>query len=414
MSKNRQLLLIFSIVLIDVIAGSGLGVLISNYVLNLPAKPVLMTVGTALMLGVQLAGSPAIGRWSDLRGRRPAAIATTVVSLLSSLFLLPVQTWGYVASRWVKGGSNGLYSVMRSAVADLTDKDELLKYGGLFSFIAGSAPVIGPMGAGWLMLVVHEARINPLPTVLLLLALGLLNIRLAMLFRETNPKKEAVDYTELADKARNSLKVVSIWRQLLEADKQLPGIKSILILNLLATLGMGYFAFFVAFLTQSELIMTPAETARFFLYYGGLALAANFIFFTYIVQHVNKRIAILVMALISIVLQVVYTFSESSVELFYVVAGVDALTVSIITGLTGGILSQVIKEGSGQGEMFGNIQALGGLASFATALVNSLLSGVSLKAPFIFCAISMIAVVIWTIRLPKAARQHTDSKTPAT
>ena len=410
MSKNRSLLLIFTIVIFDVVAANGLGALLSDYVLNLPNKPILLTAGTAVMLAIQLALSPAIGYWSDQRGRRPATIATTITSLLSNLLLLPVQSWGYLANRCFKGATNGLYSVMRSAMADQTEKDELLRYSGLLSFIAGSGTILGPMVAGVLMLVYSGGRISPIPTVILLLVIGALNIGLAFLFKETSPKEEPVERKEIVKKATNALKVVSLWNQLAEADKELPGIKPMFILNMLATLGMGYYAFFVAFMTQSHLIMTPREAAWFFLEYGSLAMLANFIFFTYIVTHVNKRKTILFLSMVGVVMQGLYAFSESSQTMFYVVAGVDAITVSIMTGLTGSILSVMVKQGGSQGEMFGNIQALGGLASFVTALINSLLSGVSMKAPFIFCGLSMIAVFVWAMRLPENARKYTDAK----
>jgi hypothetical protein len=52
--------------------------------------------------------------------------------------------------------------------------------------------------------------------------------------------------------------------------------------------------------------------------------------------------------------------------------------------------------------MFGNSQVLGGLASFAAALINSLLSGLSMKAPFIVCVLCLVAVAVWTMRLADA------------
>ncbi|GAB3642373.1 MFS transporter [Spirosoma arcticum] len=409
MTKDRRLLLIFAIVFIDVIAANGLGALLTNYVVNLPAKPIWLTGGTALMLGIQLALSPAIGHWSDKVGRRPVAIGAAIASLLSSFLLLPVQAWGYVANRVSKGGTNGLYAVMRSSVADITEGEELIKQSGILSFMVGGGAVLGPMITAVLLIVSNEARIDPLPTVILLIGLGVINVGLALLFTETNDKpKEKIEFNELRDKALNALKVITLWKQLSESDREIPGIKPLFILNMLATLGFGYYAFFVAFLTQSDLNMGPLDVAYFFLYFGTIASLANLIFFRYIVTHVNKRKVVIGITLLSICLQIGYMFSESSVTLLYIVAGVDAITVSLIGGLLGGILSVVTKEGGGQGEMFGNIQALGGLASFATALVNSLLSGVSMIAPFIFCAISSVAIVWWAMRLPDEAREYSD------
>lgn len=409
MFKDRRLLLIFAISLIDVIAAGALGALLIKFVGDLPAKSVWLTGGTALMLAVQLAFSPAIGHWSDKVGRRPAAIATTVASLLSSFLLLPIQAWGYVANRVTKGATNGLYAVMRSSIADSKEGEELIKYSGILSFIVGGGAFIGPMFAGLLLLASNEARHDALPLVILVLGLSGLNIILALFFKETNDKpKEKVEFKELKEKAISALKIRTLWDQLGKSDEELPGIKPIFILNMLATLGLGYYTFFVAFLTQSDLAMEPLDTAYFFLYFGGLSFLANIVFFRYIVSHVNKRKTIIGIVLLSIVLQVGYCFSESSVTLLYVVAGVDALTVSLIGGLIGGILTKVTKEGGGQGETFGNIQGLGGLASFVTALVNTLLSGVSMIAPFIFCAVSAAVVVWWAMRLPEEARRFTD------
>ena len=412
MFKDRRIVLIFVIILIDVVAAGALGALLTKFVADLPAKPVLLTGGTALMLAVQLAFSPAMGHWSDKVGRRPAAIAATIASLLSSTLLLPIQAWGYVANRVSKGATNGLYAVMRSSMADITKGEELVKYSGMLSFIVGGGAFIGPMFGALLLLTMNEARHDALPLVIMILGLGVLNVVLVLFFKETSDKpKEKVAFSELKDKAVSALKIKGLWDQLAKSDEEVPGIKPIFILNMLATLCFGYYAFFVAFLTQGDLAMEPLDTAWFFLYFGGLSFLANIIFFRYIVNHVNKRKTIIGIILLSIVLQIGYCFSESSVTLLYVVAGIDALTLSLIGGLIGGILTEVTKEGGGQGETFGNIQALGGLASFVSALANTLLSGVSMKAPFIFCALAAFVVLWWTLRLPDEARKYTDMNT---
>ncbi|MFD2570879.1 MFS transporter [Spirosoma soli] len=407
--KDYRLVLIFAISIIDVVAANGLGALATKFVVALPNKPLLLTGGTALMLCIQLAFSPSVGLLSDKIGRRPVVIGATIASLFTSLFLLPVQTWGYLTNRVAKGSTNGLYAVMRSAASDILDKDELIKYSSILSFIIGTGVIVGPMVTGLFLLAFPDLRIDARPTVLFLIALGALNILLAFLFKETSDKeKEKVDIKELRDKALNSLKVVTLWQQLGESDKQLPGIKAIFILNMLGTLSFGYYNFFIAFLTQSDINMDVLGVARFFVFFGALSLLANVVFFRFIVNHVDKQKTIIAIVSLGIVLQILYIFSESSVTLLYVVAGVDAITVSLIGGLIGGILTRITKEGGGVGEMFGNIQALGGVASFVTALVNSLLAGVSTMAPFIFCAISSAVVIWWTTRLPEETKKYTQ------
>lgn len=407
MSFDRRLWHIYAILIIDVVAANLLGPLLNEYVGDLPAKAVWLTGGTALMLGAQLATAPTMGIYADKNGRKRALIFTTIGSFLMTLLLLPVQAWGYVINRVAKGVTNGQYSVLRSAISDVSDENQLIKTSSLHSFIVGFGSVLGPMVGGLLLLVLPEARTNPVPLVAMALVLTGINVALALLFTETNKKDEGVDPEELKEKAINALKVKALWEQLNEKNKQFPALKPLFITNLIATFGVGYYPFFVAFLSQSDLKMKPLQASYFFMFFGAFACMANFIFFRYIADRVDSRKALITCALVGTVLMVLYAFSESSVTLLYIVAGVDALSVALIGGLTGGLLSKLAAQGDDQGEVFGGIQALGGLAGFITALINTGLSAVSLKAPFFWCAVCLSVLVVWTIRLPDETREIT-------
>lgn len=410
MANTRQLWHIYAMLVIDIVVANLLGPLLNEYVGDLPAKAVWLTGGTALMLGTQLATAPTIGEYTDKNGRKKALIFTTIGSLLTTLLLLPVQAWGYITNRVTKGVTNGMYSVLRSAITDLSDPKDTIKTASLHSFVVGFGSVIGPMVGGLLLVAMPESRKNPVPLVIMALILAGINVGLAFLFKETNEKDEGVDIDKLKEKAINSLKIKALWEQLNESDKQLPGLKPLFILNLIATFGVGYYAFFVAFLTQSKLKLEPLQTSYFFMFFGVLSCIANVIFFRHIADRIDKRKVLIVCPLIGAILMILYAFSESSPTLLYIVAGVDAFTVTLIAGLTGGLLSQLAAQGEGQGEAFGSFQALGGLASFVTAVINTALSGISLKAPFIWCAVCMIAMVIWTLRLPEEAKQALKSE----
>ena len=218
--------MIFTIAFIDVVAANGIGVLVIHYVEDLPARSVMLTAGTALMLAIQLAFSPAIGFWSDKAGRRPALISTTIASLFTTGLLLPVSPYLYFTNRVLKGSTNGLYAVLRSAVADLTEKDELIRKSGILSFIIGGSVILGPAVTAVLLFVSTDARVDPIYVVSLLLGLSILNIGLAFLFKETNPETSKVTFSEVRQKAVNALKVVTLWRNLGEADKQDAGLQS--------------------------------------------------------------------------------------------------------------------------------------------------------------------------------------------
>ncbi len=410
MFSDRRLWHIYAILIIDVVAANLLGPLLNQYVGSLPAKAVWLTGGTALMLGAQLATAPTMGNYADKNGRKRALIFTTIGSFLTTLLLVPVQAWGYITNRVTKGVTNGMYSVLRSAISDISDEKTLIKTSSLHSFVVGFGSILGPMVGGLLLLVLPEARTSPIPLVIMALVLAGLNVVLALLFRETNDKNEGVNAEELKEKALNALQVKALWVKLNEKNEQFPALKPLFIINLIATFGVGYYPFFIAFLTQSALKMKVLEASYFFIYFGVISCVTNFIFFRYIADRVDKRRVLIGCALAGVVVTSLYALSERSPTMLYVVAGFDAMTVALIGGLTGGLLSKLAAQGDDQGEVFGGIQALGGLASFVTALINTGLAGVSMKAPFLWCAVSLAVLAVWTIRLPAETRAITAAE----
>lgn len=410
MFKNKQLWLIYAIVLVDLIVANGLGPLVAKYVEELPAKAVFITGGTAIALAAQLAISPPMGDYSDKRGRKPVALLTAFVSLGASLLLLPVKAWTYIANRVTEGTTNGMYAVMRSAVTDISEKEEVQRTSGILSFILPAGAILGPMITAGLIITMPDARDDPKPVVFFMIGMAVLNVILVFLFKETKEEKQDISKGELKEKAVNALKIGVLWKQLDELNEQLPGIKPLFVLNIVGGLATGYYNYFVAFLTQSKLKLEPLQTSYFFVFYGLLTILANFIFFKYILGRVNKRIAILVLAGLGVATQIAFAFSEESETMLYIVAGVDALTVTLLGGIIGGVLTKMVNESEGQGETFGNVQGLSAVASFATAVVNSGLAGISSKAPFFWFAACMAAVLILCLRLPAESRKVTDEK----
>jgi MFS family permease len=412
MFKDRRLWLIYAILLLDSIGAGCLAPMLSEYIGDMPGKTFWLTGGTALMLAAQLATAPVWGYFSDKAGRRKPLQMAVMGSFLTSLILLPMQGWAFVVNRAVKGCTNGLYSILRSAATDITAKEDLIQVTGFFSFLSAFGGVFGPMIGGILVLSVPAARQSPQPLVWLgigLVAMGLLLTQFA--FNETcEDEPEDVEVQKLKEKSIDALKVTKLWESLNEQDSKVKGLKAVFILNLLGILSFGYYAFFIAFLTQSDLKMKPEDLSRFFIFYGTLALIANLLYFRFLADVVNKRAWLLGLTLLGVVITVGYAFAGSSLPVLYAVAGLDAVSLSLVGGLTGGLLSELVAEGSDQGEAFGGFQALGSIASFATVLVNSLLSLVSLQAPFFFSALGLAALAWFTFRLPDEARQKVEAK----
>lgn len=147
MLSNSRLLLIYAIVLLDVIVGSASGPVLPQFVQGLAQPQLLLTFGTALFLGVQLMSAPLLGTLSDQVGRRPVVLISAVGTLVANAFLLPVRTALFFVNRLSDGFTNGLYSLMRSSVADISAPADVVKTTGLVSTFQSLGSVLGPLVA---------------------------------------------------------------------------------------------------------------------------------------------------------------------------------------------------------------------------------------------------------------------------
>ncbi len=411
MFKDPRLALIYGITFIDAVITGGMGPLFNKYTQDLPARTVWVMAGSALLLGLQLVCSPVLGAISDKRGRKPVLIGTAIGSLLASLFLFPVKAWGYLSNRAFEGTTNGMTSVLRSAVVDIADKKDLVQQTAVQGSITALGAIFGPAVGGVLIIMLPQARYDPQPIVIMLVVLAFVNIGLTLIFRETCPSDtEPLDRAELKEKAINAVKVKTLWKQLAEVDEQLKGFKSIYILQLLSLAALGYYNYFIAYLVTGDLGLTPRQASYFFIYHGLLNLTVNLVFFQTIVKYVNQRKLLIAVSLAGIGTMALYAFAGNSLTMLYVAGAADALTVGLLAGLISGLMSKIVAKSDGQGSLFGNTQALGGVASFATAVATTALTALEPRAPFAFYALAMSVLAFRVMRLPEEAAKEAEAK----
>lgn len=410
MFKNPRLGLIYSITLIDGIVAGGLGPLFNKYTQAMPAKQVWVMAGSALLLGLQLVVAPVLGALSDKIGRRPVLIGTSIGSLLASLLLFPVNVWAYLGNRAVEGTTNGMASVLRSAVVDTAEDNDVTQQTSIQGNITALGAIFGPAVGGLLIIALPQARFDPIPLVIMGIVLAVLNIILTFIFKETNQKeKQPVDVRELKDKSVNALKIKTLWGQLDEVDKKLKGFKALYILQLLSLLALGYYNYFIAYLIVGDLGLTPHQAAYFFIYYGLITVVANLIFFQLIAKRINQKKMLVVVAIAGIGVMALYAFVGSSVTMLYIAGAADSLTTGLLAGLIAGITSQLAAKGEGQGSVFGDTQALGGVASFTAAVATTLLTAIDSKAPFAFYALALAVLAYRAATLPEEAAKETEA-----
>lgn len=409
MFKNPRLGLIYSITFIDGVVAGGVGPLFNKYTQELAAKQVWVMAGTALLLGLQLVISPVLGALSDKIGRRPVLIGTSIGSFLASFLLFPVNIFGYLGNRAVEGTTNGMVSVLRSAVVDTAEDNDIAQQTGIQGNLTALGAIFGPAIGGILIIALPQARFDPIPLVIMGAVLAVINIVLTFIFKETNQKeKQPVDFQELKEKSLNALKVKTLWSQLDDVDEKLKGFKALYILQLLSLMALGYYNYFIAYLIVGDLGLTPHQAAYFFIYYSIITVVVNLIFFQLIAKHVNQKKMLIGVAIAGVGVMALYAFTGGNVSMLYIAGAIDSLTIGLLAGLIAGITSQLAAKGEGQGSIFGDAQALGGVVSFAAAVATTLLTALDSRAPFAFYALALCILAYRAATMPEEAAKETE------
>lgn len=394
---DRRLLLIYAIILFDVIVGSAIGPILPAFVKGLDKPQVWLSAGTALFLGVQLFSAPLLGKLSDGYGRRPVFIVSAVGTLAANLLLLPVRAGFYFANRGSDGLTNGMYAAVRSAITDISPREQLFRNLGIEGAIISLGFVLGPMASGLLLTAfdVPDAQQAGVVVAMSLVISGL-NVGLTLLLRETHPSPPGVTAPELRAEVLNALDVTGIWGRLRAKEADAPGLLRLVLMQVCLTLGLGYYNYFVAYASLGDLHMSARDIAYFFIYFGALSIAINYGFYGFLADRINQRRWIFWLALISIPILASYGLLGSSRLALYIIVTIDCLTISLVQGLIEGLMAQLTGDDD-RGEVFGLNQAMQGVASFGTTVVFGALSVLDLRFPFFWFA-ACLAGVAWLSR----------------
>ncbi len=402
MLHDRRLLHIYAIIFIDVIVGSAIGPVLPEFVKGHSYPQLWLALGTGLFLGVQLFSAPLLGKLSDSYGRRPIFIVSAIGTFLADCLLLPVRLWSQLANRLSDGLTNGMYATVRSAITDISPKDELFKNLGLEGAIISLGFVIGPAASGFLLTAFdvvegEQARV----VVLMAVILSALNVLLSWTLRETMATIPArsgrgIDTAALKTEIRQSLNVQMLWARLLAKNAKYPGLKQLVVMQLALTFSTGYYFYFVTYASFGALRLDAKGISYFFMYFGALSVVISYVFYTYIADRINQRRAIVWLAGLGAPVLAAYGLIGTSLMWLYILVTLDCLTLSLIQGLIEGLMAQRTSDDD-RGEIFGINQALQGLASFVTTLVFGALSLFDLRLPFAWFAgcLAVVAVLAW-------------------
>ncbi len=399
---DRRLLLLYAIILVDVVVGAAVGPVMPEFVRGLREPQLWLSVGTGVFLGVQLFSAPLLGRLSDGYGRRPIFILSAVGTLLANVLLLPVRTGLYFANRVSDGLTNGMYATARAAITDVSPPDRLFRNLGIEGAIISLGFVLGPMAAGILLTLLHvPPGLQAAYVVRLAVVLAALNVLLSIWLPETHRLRNGVRGAELRTELAQAINPLTLWARLQAKNATNPGIRRIVLTQVALTLSLGYYFYFVPFVSLGPLHLDARGISYLFMYFGGLSVVLNYVFYTYFADRLNQRRAIVWLAVLGTPVLLGYGLVGTSKPAFYGMVTLDCFTLSLIQGLLEGRLARHTTEAD-RGEIFGLNQAFQALASFATALVLGGLSVLDLRLPWGWFALCLAAVAVLAARRESA------------
>lgn len=390
-SYSPRLLYIYSIVLIDIIAGSIMWPVFPKFLQGTKEPALLLALGSAIFIGIQLVTAPLLGKLSDVKGRKPIFLISAIGTFLANLFLIPKNPFAYFSNRTLDGITNGVYTAVRSSITDISDKKDLMKNIGMEGSIVSLGFVIGPLVAGGILTIANVT--DPGSTTVLVctgILVSFLNILLAIFFRETLVSANSqISPTDLWKDLKNSISLVKNFQKILEHDRKNPGFKNIILLQVFLTMCLGYYSYLISFISLGKLQMSTKQISYFFIYFGAISIAINYYFFTYLVQKINPKIFLPIVSFLGILTHIGYAFSGSSIPFLYAIVTIDCFTISFLPGILDGLFAGFTTE-ENRGELFGISQVLNGIFSIVTSLIYGLLSILSLDLPFYWFALCLV------------------------
>lgn len=159
--KDRRLLIIFSIVLVDMISFALVLPLLPGYAARFGASLFVTGLIYSSYPLMQIISTPILARLSDRFGRKPIlmlSIAGTVTALLVLGFANAL--WMLFASRLLDGITGGNISVAQAYISDITSDEDRGKAFGLIGAAFGLGFIIGPVTGG--MLSTYGLHVPPL------------------------------------------------------------------------------------------------------------------------------------------------------------------------------------------------------------------------------------------------------------
>jgi MFS family permease len=372
---------LFSVVFLDNLGFAIVVPYLYFYVVALGGSTTLYGVLLASYSLMSIIFTPLVARLSDRYGRRKTLLAALAVASFSYFLFGSAQAiWLLFLGRMLSGTTAATVPIAQAYVADVTTRDERLRFLGLLGAAAGLAFIFGPAIGGTLSTLFGYGVPSFLAS-----ALAFLNLVLTY-FKLSEPASFNIKRTVMSFAA-----LIGVLRKS----------KMVLLLSI-------YFLFFVAFvLLQASLSpwlkavfgYGSFETGLIFFFVGGISVLTQAVLLP-ILNKRFKRLNLTLLGIIFLVIGLVALSAVSNLFVLLVVASVFSFGFGIQIVTLNTLISTNTPENA-QGGALGVAWAIAGLAQTVAPIAAA--SAFSLGVSYSFDGlVFVIAAVISVSTLPLA------------
>jgi MFS transporter, DHA1 family, tetracycline resistance protein len=408
--RKLALPVLFAILVFDAVIASLLYPVFSRYTAGLSLPELWFGVAMFAFSFFQLLSAPALGALSDQRGRSPIFRLAAMGTFVATLLLLPVRYVLFFGNRVIDGTTNGLYGVVKSAVADLSEPEDVQRNVGLSATISYVGLLLGPAVATGVLWMADRQGWNEVRSLVVAgLLFAAINMVLSTILPET---KRGVSSSEAsAISWRESLSRVAPRTMLKRAKAlrtQSPQLARLLSLVGLMAMTTGYYTYFIIFVADGPLQLNPRGTSYLFLYFALVGIVTNTVFFGKIANHLRPIPTLRVLFIMGILTMGIYASTGDQLWILYVALTIDMCTLALVPGFIEGLIGVETDE-TNRGEVFGLSQGISSLMGLLAIALYTVASLIDLRLPFLLFSLPLVVGLFVIPKLELTTRRPVNN-----
>ncbi|MBN8590038.1 MAG: MFS transporter [Rhodothermia bacterium] len=402
--QNRQLFTIFLILFVDVLGYGLILPLLPYYAKAYGAGEIMIGLLVASYALLQFVGAPLLGRWSDVRGRRPVLLISVAGTGIGFLLLALAEAIGFwvfgygtpnafklilllmFLSRMLDGLTGGNISVAQAYITDTTDDQNRAKGLGMIGAAFGLGFILGPALGGFLS---QWGYTVPAWVAFAVSTFNLAMVYLALPESLTNEKRAMI-----LQMPRPKMGLPIMWQTFVR-----PKVGPLFRLRFWTTLASGIFPAVFSLYASGQPLALSAQHAGYVLTYVGFASAVMQGGMIGYLSRRYKEPQLLLYGAVSLILGLFGWAVTTNVPFLLLVITFFAVGM----GLAGTMINSLITKAVEPHEV-GQVLGIGASFDSLTRILAPIIGGVLLAklgsyGPGVFGGVVMVGVLMYMLKI---------------